>query len=527
MKSPTKRNGSPVLSRRKFIRNTGLAAAGLALASCQSGRLFAPKPSRKPHILFLMTDQHRGDCLGCAGNTVIQTPAMDSIAREGVRFSNAFSSTPSCTPARAAVLTGLSPWRHGELGYGQVAQRYAFEFPEALNKNGYYLCAIGKMHWYPQKTLHGFHETWVDESGRVETPGFVSDYRQWFKQMAPDLDPDATGLDWNDHREGIYALPEHLHPTVWTGQTAVRFIENYNRPEPMFLKVSFARPHSPYDPPKRCLDLYETGRMPAPVVGDWAGKYAPHKTPPDPTLWHGDLGVEQAQRSRRAYYGSVTFIDEQIGQILDALKKRDMYQDTLIVLTSDHGDMLGDHHLWRKTYPYQGSAHIPFLLRWPQSMGYRRKWGSTLAQPVELRDLAPTFLDAAGVPVPEGLDGRSLLELVRGRTKDWRPWIDLEHSVCYRDYSSWNALTDGRIKYIYDATTGAEQLFNLEDDPGEKCDLASRDEYQATLETWRERLVQFFAERDERFVKNGKLQIRTKGIVFSPLYPKSETGQKT
>ncbi|MEJ2702646.1 MAG: sulfatase-like hydrolase/transferase [Sedimentisphaerales bacterium] len=360
----------------------------------------------------------------------------------------------------------------------------------------------------------------VDESGRAETKGFVSDYHLWFKQQAPDLNPDATGIGWNDYRTKNYVLPERLHPTRWTADRAVEFIEKYDHPERFMLKVSFARPHSPYDPPKRFTDLYDEQDMPAPVVGDWAARYSPHKEPPNPSLWHGDLGVEQAKKSRRGYYGSVTFIDEQIGRILAALKKRGLYENTLIVFFADHGDMLGDHNLWRKTYAYEGSARIPMLLRWPRNMGMDHQRGKTLSQPVELRDVLPTFLDAAGAPIPGHLDGKSMLELVRGNTKGWHPFIDLEHSMCYsKDH--WNALTDGRFKYIYYAYDGREELFDLVNDPNELHNLSADPAGKSTLLQWRQRMVEHLSERGEEFVSEGKLTLRKKRLLYSPHYPKN------
>ncbi|HUT45840.1 MAG TPA: arylsulfatase, partial [Sedimentisphaerales bacterium] len=474
---------------------------------------------KRPNILYLMTDQHRGDCLGCAGNPVIKTPHLDSIAKEGVVFSSAYSSTPSCTPARSAILTGLSPWHHGMIGYGRIAGKYPFELPQALRDAGYYVYGIGKMHWHPQRRLRGYHKILLDESGRVQSPGFVSDYRLWFKEQAPDLDPDATGIGWNDYRAKAYELPQRLHPTAWTADRAVDFIEKYERPEPFMLKVSFARPHSPYDPPQRFMDMYDEDDMPAPVVGDWASRYSPHDDPPKPTLWHGDLGVRQARESRRAYYASITFIDEQIGRILAALKKSGMDENTLIIMFSDHGDMLGDHHLWRKTYACEGSAKIPMLLRWPGSMGMDHQRGKALLQPVELRDVLPTFLDAAGAPIPNHLDGKSMLELVRGNTKGWRPFIDLEHSMCYNK-DHWNALTDGRFKYIYYAYDGREELFDLAGDPGELHNLAAEAEHKNTLLQWRRRMVEHLSERGEPFVSGGKLAIRKKRFLYSPHFPK-------
>ncbi len=481
----------PETTRREFLKAAACASSVLA---CPAKVFSAPAAKSKPNILYLMTDQHRADCLGCAGNKIIKTPNLDSIAADGVLFPNAYTSTPSCTPARAGILTGLSPWHHGMLGYGRVAGQYPFELPQALRDAGYYLFGIGKMHWYPQKKLRGYHGLLVDESGRAETPGFVSDYRLWFKQQAPDLNPDATGIGWNDYLAKAYALPERLHPTTWTADRAVEFLEKYDRTEPFMLKVSFARPHSPYDPPQRFLDMYNVDDMPAPVVGDWAARYAPHDEPPNPSLWHGDLGVRQAKESRRAYYASVTFIDEQVGRILAALKKRGLYDNTLILFFADHGDMLGDHHLWRKTYAYESSANIPMILRWPKGMGMDGRRGGKLPQPTELRDVLPTFLDAAGAPIPGNLDGKSLLDLVRGSTKDWRPWIDLEHSMCY-DQDHWTALTDGRFKYIYFAYDGREQLFDMAKDPGELHNLAEEPAQESLLKEWRERMIQHLSER--------------------------------
>ena len=503
------------MTRRDFLK-TAACISSTRLLSC--GTLSAASVQSKPNILYLMTDQHRGDCLGCARNKIVKTPNLDSIADEGVLFSNAYTSTPSCTPARSAILTGLSPWHHGMLGYGRVAGQYPFELPQAMRDAGYYLFGIGKMHWYPQKKLRGYHGLLVDESGRAETPGFVSDYRLWFRQQAPDLDPDATGIGWNDHRAKSYALPERLHPTTWTGDRAVEFIESYARAEPFFLKVSFARPHSPYDPPQRFMDMYNVDDMPAPQVGDWAGRYASHEESPNPSLWHGDLGVRQAKESRRAYYGSVTFIDEQIGRIITALKRRNLYDNTLILFFADHGDMLGDHHLWRKTYAYEGSAKIPMILRWPMGVNMAQPRGSRLPQPVELRDVLPTFLDAAGAPIPSHLDGRSLLELVRGRAQGWRPFIDLEHSMCYSN-DHWTALTDGRHKYIYYAYDGREQLFDLGEDPGECRDLAGDPGRQETLRFWRQRMVAHLSERGIEFVENGALALRKSRLLYSPNYP--------
>ena len=501
------------MKRRDFIK-TGLGTA-IALSACRTRS--AAATAEKPNILLLMADQFRADCMGCDGNTVIKTPNLDRIAADGVRFSSAYSSTPTCTPARAALLSGLSPWRHGMLGYGRVAERYPVEMPRAMRDGGYDTVGIGKMHFHPQQNQHGFHTMLLDESGRAEAPGFKSDYRQWFASVAPDLNPDATGIGWNDYTAKPYVLPEHLHPTRWTGDTAVRFITDHNTPSPFFMKVSFARPHSPYDPPDRFWRMYEDAPLPEATVGDWAAKFAPRNGPKD-DIWHGDMGEALVRRARQGYYGSISFVDEEIGRILDALEKKGVLDNTLVVFTADHGDMTGDHNLWRKSDAYEPSARIPMLMRWPEGIvpGPR---GQVCTNPVELRDVLPTFLDAAALPGADQLDGRSMLQLARGKTNDWRPWIDLEHDICYDESNHWNALTDGKWKYIYHAQEGREQLFDLANDARECHDLAGNPAHADELARWRKRLVSHLSERGEEFVKDGSLMPRPKSHLYSPHYP--------
>lgn len=505
------------LTRREVLKwGAGAAVAGTVAAAPQRRPARAERANR-PNILLIMDDQHRGDCLGVAGHPCVQTPHIDRLAAEGAYFPHAYSTTPTCTPARAALLTGMNPWNHGMLGYHRVPERYPVEMPRMLREAGYFTTGIGKMHWHPQRNLHGFHQTILDESGRELDLGFRSDYRGWFHSVAPTLDPDATGIGWNSYRAGTYALPEHLHPTVWTGDTAVQFIEHYDRAEPFFLKVSFARPHSPYDAPARFWKPYEGAAMPRRHIGAWAERYRP-RSGEDDTIWHGDLGEAQARHARMGYYGCITQIDEQIGRILDTLDGRGMTDETLIIFFSDHGDMTGDHHLWRKSYAYEASARIPMVLRWPEGLGAGRR-GQVLTQPVEIRDVLPTFLDAAGTGGDDRCDGQSLLDLARNPEAPWREYIDLEHDVCYDRRNHWSAVTDGRWKYIFHAIDGEEQLFDLESDPGEERDLAGDAAHGATLRTWRNRLIEYLEPRGEAWVKGGQLAVRPDSIKLSPNYP--------
>jgi arylsulfatase A-like enzyme len=265
------------------------------------------------------------------------------------------------------------------------------------------------------------------------------------------------------------------------------------------------------------MKQYADAPIPEASVGKWAAKYEPRSGPKD-DIWHGALSGEQVRHSRQGYYGSIAFIDEWIGRILETLEKRGWMEETLIVFTSDHGDMTGDHNLWRKSYAYEASARIPMFLRWPQGL-VPAKRGQVVSQPVELRDILPTFLDAAGSSAPVRLDGASMLSLLRGSKPEWRDAIDLEHGVCYSRENNWNGFTDGRTKYIYHAFHGEEQLFDLEKDPGELRDLSGDAASQPLLRQWRSRLLEHLSVRGDQWVKNGKLQTRKEPIPRSPNFP--------
>ena len=223
---------------------------------------------------------------------------------------------------------------------------------------------------------------------------------------------------------------------------------------------------------------------------------------------------------------------------MTALSDNDIMDNTFIIFTADHGDMMGDHYHWRKGYPYFGSASIPMLLRWTKSMDHSNggditvKRGSVKSEVVELRDILPTFLDAAELSIPDTLNGSSLLDLLRSpndtkSNNTWRPYIDLEHDICYNITNHWNALTDGHIKYIFQAYFGNEQLFHLDSDPGELKNLAEEKKWRGTLEKWRSYMVDQFIqeERGDDWVDENTRQLkqRIKGQLYSPMYPKGTT----
>ena len=480
-----------------------------------------PKPNPKPNVWLIVTDQQRWDTLGCYGNEAIETVNLDYFAANGTVFENGYSCTPSCIPARASLLTGQDPWHVGILGMGAgqgPAQLLENTLPQSLANAGYHTQCVGKMHVEPQRSLQGFHNTVLDESARVSDPHFESDYVQWFNQNRPaEVDRQAHGIDWNSWMARPWHLPEYLHPTAWTAAESIRFLERRDPTRPFFLKSSFARPHSPYDAPSYYFDLYQNRDLPAATIGDWASVHDVPRDAADPNAWHGQRKPEEVRRARAGYYGNINFIDHQIGCVRRHLARCGELNNTLIVFVSDHGDMMGDHHLWRKTYAYEGSAHIPFLVALP------KLWQSTVqprAQaPVCLQDVMPTILEACGAPIPATVDGKSVLPLMRGETAGWREFVHGEHGANYAPETEMQYLTDGQWKYIWFPRADAEQLFHLETDRYETRDLAGDARYQNTLHLWRERLIEVLQPRHAGLVKNGKLvSQRAKPPLVSPHY---------
>ena len=244
----------------------------------------------------------------------------------------------------------------------------------------------------------------------------------------------------------------------------------------------------------------------------------------NPNAWRGNMSPLQIHRARAGYYGSISFIDTQIGRLTNWMRRfqPEAWANTWVLFTSDHGDMQGDHHLWRKTYAYEGSSRIPFIVVPPTQSGEPAR--SVADQVVELRDVMPTLLKAAGLPVPETVDGRSLLSLLREPAADWRSYIHGEHCTCYSHEQEMQYVTDGRRKYIWLPRIHREQFFDLDVDPGECHDLIDDTDRQSEVEQWRGYLVQELAARNCGWVRSGRLACPADEPLVSPYKEERWTG---
>ena len=464
----------------------------------------------QPNIVFIITDQMRGDCMSLAGHPVVRTPNLDMLARRGTWFPASYSTVPSCIAARATIFTGQSAGTHGRLGYrDQVPWDFHTTLTRELAAAGYHAHCVGKTHFYPQRTLLGFHSLDSYEGDQNFDGQYVNDYHEWLREQTNGrLRETDHGVDWNSWYARPSHLPEELHNNTWVVTRGLEFLRRRDRTRPFFLNLSFHRPHPPIDPPQSYFDLYRDAAVPEPPAGEWA---AAHDAPPeDVNAWRGRLDRREQEMAVRAYCAQIAHIDNQIGRFLMALGKARV-GPTWVVFTSDHGEMLGDHHLWRKTYAYEGSARTPLIVCPPE--------GSTVHEcpaPVCQQDLMPTFLEAAGAPIPAGVEGRSLLPLLESEAaqRDWREFVHGEHSGCYAPEHGMQYLTDGRQKYIWYTLTGQEQLFDLREDPQELRDLAPLAEHGEDLERWRSRLVEELAGRPQDGLSDGKQLIA--GISLPP-----------
>ena len=489
------------------------------------------KGTKGLNILMIMDDQHRGDYLGCSGANWLKTPNIDALAKEGARFSNFYCAVPSCTPARTSLLTGLTPWHHGMLGYmNNIAQYYRLTLPQFFSEMCYDTVVSGKNHFGPPRNTQGYKTINLEEGWYTKNPkGFICDYEAWFNKKAPGKDLNASGLSYNDARGGHpFPFADELHATHWTADRAIDFLKNNRMESPWFLKLSFQRPHPPYDPPKRWMDYYENIDIPMPQVSNWAQeKYKDKVTTMDkqPEASSAIFPKDEIKSCRAAYAGSISFVDEQIGRVIKALKETGQYENTFILFFSDHGEMLGDQHMYRKCRPYDPSSKIPLVMRWPEKAGdfnYRR--GQVRDELVELRDIFPTLADVCGFTLPSKIDGESILKILKNEGS-WRTTLSLEHSREYEPDNAWVAIRDSRYKYVFFTLTGEEQLFDMHSDPYELHNIVHEPSAKVAYDKLYTALADDLSERGDVWVKDGKLQVQKASMLASPNYPKYQFNQ--
>ena len=457
----------------------------------------------KPNIVLIIADQWRGDCIGFLNHPVVETPNIDCLFSQGVAFTQAYSAVPSCIAARTTLLTGLSQKSHGRVGYqDRVRWNYPVTLPGLLSEAGYHTHCVGKMHVFPARKLMGFHSVTLhdgylhNERCRETDYNLVDDYLPWLKEKCgSETDITDAGLGCNGYSVNPWPYEERYHPTNWVTSQSIDFLRKRDPTKPFFLKVSYHRPHPPLDPPEYYLNRYLDKELPPVAIGDWVENSLIHNRGIDCPV---PKDKSQIDLARKAYYAQLTHIDCQINRIVHALNEQQLMENTLLMFVSDHGDMLFDHNMVAKSVPYNGSSKIPFLLRFPDSM--RQPKITKVDVPVELRDILPTFLEAAGIDIPDSIEGSSVLPLCYKKNSEWREYIHGEHSYG-KDSNHW--ITNGKEMYIWFSQTGKEQFFEIEKDPDNLINMLEKKNNRVIY--WRQKLINELKGREENYVKNGKL----------------------
>lgn len=447
----------------------------------------------QPNILLITTDQQRFDSAGDAAPSFMRTPHFDHLCREGITFTRAYADCPICVPSRMSIMTGNYVVTHGMAGNGpssRVLPSNEKTLPGRLNALGYQTAAIGKMHFTPQRARHGFQEMILPE-----------DYYRHMGRLGYDIQPMRHGLGQNELYPGMATVPESQTLTAWTSEQCVEFIRERRDPTvPFFLWCSFSKPHPPLDPPEPYYSMYRSCPIPEPFFGDWSESDA---CPYAFRLLREKQSYDQVppeiiREARAAYYGLITQIDYNMGRVFAALQDLRIFNETLIIYTSDHGEYLGDHHAGAKGFMHESSAHVPFVLRLPHNWDNRRH-GTKHDGLVTLADILPTVVAAAGGQASD-VDGQDLGALARGEIES-RPFLEATNGSL--EEPGYCGIFDGRWKYIWYPVGGSEQLFDLDTDPHELTNLAGRSDHNEARNRLKQELLQRHVARNSAAVENG------------------------
>lgn len=434
--------------------------------------------AEQPNILLITADQFRWDCMGCMGNDVIQTPNLDALAARGMRFANGFSPNPICVPARATIMTGN--YSHVCTGTKNNGGRIGADQPlltEVLKGVGYRTYKMGKLHFTPYsppdepRLVHGFEHVDLTESGRLvrqfDPEGKLSgleDYCDYLKEVGWPGYSRSHGVGNNDVRPCPSPLPQEHYVDHWIADCTLRQIDLHQRQradQPFFMWMSSPKPHSPYDPPRPYDNLYDPRDMPMPVgsVEDLAARnpaierirYTHAADSLSPAAW---------QVIRSYYYGNITFLDAMIGRVLDRLAELGQLDNTLVVFTADHGDLIGDFGSVFKANHLNASVRIPYLVAGP---GVAR--GCTSRALVGLQDILPTFAAAAGATVGQEVHGCDLSAHLAAPETHVR---DHFYAASIESPGQTAMVTDGKWKYVYSEANATEELYDQENDAHEE-----------------------------------------------------------
>lgn len=454
-------------TRREFLEATGAGLATTAMAQNQETPTSRARGNSTPNILLIMSDEHNADVMGCAGNRISRSPNLDALAERGIVFENCYCNAPLCVPSRLSFTAGKYASRVGAWSNDCWLPSAEYpSLPRLLQTQGYESFLCGKMH-YDVSRRYGFAEI----GGPIETNSNIK-RGKGTRRAADDLTP-MPGISrrFEDFHTGddSRVLQHDRHVT----EHAVKFIEERSSSDqPFFLLVGYLAPHFPLIVPEPYWKPYQ-GKVPLPVIPDGFLDTLPRNYRHLRIAFNvEDVPEDIVRLGRELYYGFVQWLDEEIGKIIQALRRSDAADNTVVIYTSDHGENMGEHGLWWKNCMYDSAARIPLIVSWPE----RWKGGQRRSEVCSLVDVVQTLADLGGANGPEDWDGDPMTRWLDDPKTKWKDSAVSEyygHNIA----SGYAMFRRGRFKYVYhtppDEHHPAErELYDLEKDPGEFRNLA-------------------------------------------------------
>ena len=443
------------MDRREFL---------IVAATCVVSKSFSVEP-KKPNVLFLMSDEHSGRVMGCAGDKIVKTPVFDALAKAGVHFKSAYCQNPICVPSRASMVTGRMPTNVNVFGNEAHEKDVLRDTPVTMARTfaaaGYAVEWIGKEHWGTDNAGLGFGAE--NEAVQITVKNRARNFLTLRKEVGR--------LPQKAQPFGPETVPDE---DAVVADEAVHYLDAYDGTRPFFLGVSLKKPHFPFLVEQKYYDMYKESID------------LPHLTQamldnlPEVNRKHrekykiAEMTYDQTRKARAIYYGMISFIDDQMGKVIRKLEEKGLRNNTIILYTSDHGDQAGLHGLWYKNSFYEDSVNVPLIWSCPTKLPQK----TTIEAPVMLIDIFPTLCELCGIETPEQLEGKSLVAQMNGREKGWN------RAAISESYSSWNnpgrMVRMGRWKYCW-YQDGHRQFYDLKNDPEEAFNLADSKDHERRI----------------------------------------------
>lgn len=419
-----------MIPRRDFLKAAAALGGTIGLPQWLPAGAAQESPSSRPNILFIMVDEMRWNAMSCAGNPIVKTPNLDRLAQRGTRFATAYTCAPICTPSRYSFFTGRYSHVHGSTDNQTPLREGQILLPAILKHYGYETAISGKLHFIPSNVDYDFDYFW---SFANEGPGKLPRWPEDLARKHPELrgrglvpgsqpyPDDPLGKDL-----GKLAYPKEDYQTFWITDRALEFLRVRNREKPFFLFVSYLDPHSPSHLPDPYWAMFNPKDMPVPPIPktikkERASEIAEGRAPQAGR--HLIDNEEMARALTASYYATVKMVDDEVGRLLKQLEAAGLMDNTIIVFTADHGNMLGDLGRWFKGVMHEGSTRIPLMIKAPNTGPFAAQFnrGKVIPEIVENIDVMPTLCEMIGKPLPhQGIQGKSLAGLVSGTETQWK-----------------------------------------------------------------------------------------------------------